>query len=552
MRLPITRSARAAAFAVLLSLCACGFTGDVGRHGRKVLVMNNMAEPTHLDPGLVGAAEDQRIALALFEGLTVPHPETLEPLPGVAESWEVSADGRRYRFRLRAALWSNGDPIRAADFVHAWRRVLTPPSDDPARRFADQRHHIASGSAELLYVVRGAEAWHQGRASSFAEVGVRALDDRLLEVELERPTPWFLELLSFPTFAPVHPGTVERFGRDWTRIEHFVGNGPFVPRLRRIGDLLRVERNPRYWDREAVGLDAIVYLSTDQIDTAIDQFLAGESDWVRSFNPKKVRAWRADPELSACLQAPPFLATYFYRFNLRRAEFREPRIRQALALATDRTAITRFVTGLGEMPALGIVPPYVGGGWRAPAGGLAYDPERARALLAEAGHPEGRGLPPITIAFNTDVKNRAVAEAVQEMWTRELGIEVRLENREKRVHVAREKEGDYLVSRSSWIADFSDPVTFLDFLRSDRANNRTGWRNADYDVLLDRAEDCADAVERLALLEEAERILCVEDPPILPIFHYNTAYLLRPGKFEGLHANPRNVHPPKFIRIRGS
>lgn len=537
--------------AVLVVLCACGFTGDVSRHGDRVLVMNNMAEPGHLDPGLVTAAEDQRIALALFEGLTVPDPQTLEPRPGVAESWEVSPDGRRYRFQLRATTWSDGVPLVAADFRHAWRRVLTPPSSDPRRQFADQRHYIASGSAELLYVIAGAQAWHQGRLDDFDQVGIRVLGDRLLEVELERPTPWFLELTSFPTFAPVPRAVVEGLGRDWTRIDHLVGNGPFRPVQRRLGDLLRVERNPRYWDRDAVGLDAIVYLSTDQIDTAIDQYLAGESDWVRSFNPKKVRAWRADPELSRQLNAPPFLATYFYRFNLRRPEFRDPRLRRALALAVDREAITRFVTGLGELPALGIVPPYVATDWGgAQPRGLAYDPARARALLAEAGFPGGRGLAPLTIAFNTDVKNRAIAEAIQEMWQRELGIEVRLENREKRVHVAREKDGDYLISRGSWIADFSDPVTFLDFLRAGRASNRTGWRNDDYERLLDQAADCLDRARRLELLRAAEEILCVEDPPILPIFHYNTAYLLRPGKFEGLHANPRNVHPPKFIRMR--
>ncbi|MFT7618513.1 MAG: oligopeptide transport system substrate-binding protein, partial [Planctomycetota bacterium] len=329
-------------------LVSCGFSGDAGRKSPGVLVVNNMADPSFLDPGLQSAAEDQRITLALFEGLVVPHPKTLRPLPGVAAKWAVSRDGLTYSFDLRPCLWSDGVAVSAQDFLYAWRRALTPQGSAEQPTFQDQSYYISAPYVDVLYVIKGAKDWHQGRLKSFEDVGIRVIDDLHLEVVLAQPTPWFLELLSFPTYAPVPRHVVERFQKQWTRPENLVGNGPFNLVLRNQGDLLRVRRSETYWDRANVGLEGIDYLSTDQVDTAIDQFLAGESDWVRSFNPKKVRAWLADKELSTYLRAPEFLATFFFRLNMSDSAFSDPRVRQALSLAIDREAITRYVTGLGE------------------------------------------------------------------------------------------------------------------------------------------------------------------------------------------------------------
>ncbi len=539
---------------LLAFLGACGFTGEVGVRPWDVLVVNNMADPAFLDPGLQSAAEDQRITLALFEGLVTPHPKTLEPLPGVAQHWTVSADGLVYRFTLRSCQWSDGVAVTASDFLYAWRRVLTPTSGNSSRKFADQGYYVSAPYVDVVFAIRGAKAWHQGRLGSFDQVGIRVIDEHNLEVTLEQPTPWFLELLSFPTFAPVPRHVVERHGRDWTRVENFVGNGPFKLTERRQGDLLRVRRSETYWDREAVGLGGIDYLSTDQVDTAIDQFLAGESDWVRSFNPKKVRAWRRDQELTTYLRAPEFLATFFFRLNMGLDVFKDPRVRRALSLAIDRESITRYVTGLGEVATSRFVPDCLteNSPWPKRQRSGSFQPEEARELLAACGFPRGQGFPVITIAFNTDVKNRAIAEAVQQMWAKELGITVLLENREKKVHFAKERAGDYIISRGNWIGDFSDPITFLDVFRSDGSSNRCGWQNNDYDSLLDRAASELDEVRRLSLLEKAEHILCVEDPPIIPIFFYRTAYLLKPGRFSGIYENSRNIHPPKHIRPRNS
>ena len=269
--------------------------------------MNNMAEPGSLDPALQSSAEEQRITLGLFEGLTSHDPRTLAPVPGVAESWSSSADLKTWRFVLRACSWSNGDPITADDFAWSWRRVLSPGEEGPAA--------VSSPYADLLFCIAGARAWHGGRRDDERALGIRVVSERELEVRLEQPTPWFLELLCFPTFMPVHRATIETHGERWTRPGNFVGNGAFVLASRRLGDHVRVRRNPRYWDHETVELDGLVYLVTDQIDTALDQYLAGESDWVRSFNPKKVRAWKADAGLGRALRAPEFLATYFFRLK---------------------------------------------------------------------------------------------------------------------------------------------------------------------------------------------------------------------------------------------
>ena len=542
----------------LLALVAssCGFSGDL-RGGRRVLVMNNMAEPASLDPALQSTVEEQRLTLGLFEGLMSHDPVTLRPIPGVARSVTVTDDDRLHTFHLRECRWSNGDPVTAEDFVYAWRRVLAAPTDDPARRPPGQRRLIACPCADLLDCIAGAADFRSGRSNDIGAFAVRAVDPRTLEVRLSRRTPWFHELLCFPTFMPVHPPTVEAHAEAWTRPEHFVGNGPFVLSERRLGESIGVVRNPNYWEAGAVDLDGLVYLSTDQVDTALDQYLAGESDWVRGFDPRKARAWRADPGLSLALAAPEYLGTWFLRANCRKAPFDDPRLRRALALALDRESICLHVTGMGERAASGLVPavlsrfmtwePLGGAGGR--EAGLDYSPEEARRELAAAGFPGGRGLRPITLAFNSDVKNRSIAEAIQAMWKTELGVDLRLLNREKRVHTAAERSGDYELSRGSWVGDFHDPSTFLDIMRSNSGNNRTGWKDPAYDEMLDRAAVAADPAERRRLLQAAERRLMVEEAPLIALFGLTTSFVLRPGRFAGIHENARDLHPPKWIRM---
>ena len=530
-------------------LTGCGFTGEP--EAGNVLRMNNMAEPAHLDPALQTSVEDQRITLALFEGLCSYDPKTLAPIPGVAERWDRSADGRIYTFHLRRCTWSDGRPVRADDFLYAWRRVLTPPTDKPERRDPSLTRLVVSPYADLLYLIEGAEAFHIGTTDDFSEVGIEVVNDVTLRVTLARATPWFLELTCFPTWMPVPTHVVETHGRDWTRVENIVTNGPFALADRRLGDSLHVVRREDYWDAGGVQLDAVVYFSTDHVDTAIDQFLAGETDWVRRFNPLKVRAWRADAELSTYLTAPEYIGTYFYRFNVRKPPFDDARVRRAFAHAVDRASITRHVTGLGETSAEGIVPPCVSTvrPWKRLEGrGCGFDPPQARTLLAEAGYPKGEGFPIVTLAFNTDVKNKAIAEAAQSMWREHLGVDVRLENREKRVHLAEERAGRYQISRGSWIGDFNDPTTFLDFMVSTRSNNRTGWKNDEFDRLVTASLDQLDEDRRLAMLERAETVLMQEDAPLLALYYYRSEQVLRPGAFEGIYDNARDLHPPKFIR----
>lgn len=544
---------RLTAIFLCLLLSGCGFSDDRALGGKKTLRMNNMAEPASLDPALQTVVEEQRLTLALFEGLLAYDPKTLRPIAGIAESWEKSSDGLEFTFRLRNSLWSNGDPLTAYDFLYAWRRVLSPPSTDPARRWSGSKTAIAADYAQLFFVIRGAEDYYRGKSSDFSNVAVRVVDQSTLAVSLARPTPWFEELLCFPTFMPVHQRTVETYGSAWTRPEHFVGNGAFLLAERRMGDHIRVTRNPRYWDAATVGLDAIVYFTTDQIDTALDQYLAGETDWVRTFNPKKVRGWKEDPDLSRALRAPPYLGTYFFRLNCTRPELADRRVRRALSLAIDRAAITKHLCGLGEEPAHGLVPPCISDvlPWRGVGDrGLVFDPKKAREELAAAGFAGGAGFPKIVVSFNSDIRNKAIAEAMQAMWKDHLGISVELLNREKSVHVRDEKKLDYLISRGSWIGDYNDPTTFLEIMRGGAPNNRTGWKNAEYDRLLDQAATEIDQEERIAILERAEEILMVDEAPLLPIFHFRSVMVLRPDAFEGIWDTNRDLHPPKWIKRR--
>lgn len=547
----MSRLSCGAIFICMLGLSSCGFTGDADGFGDRTLLMNNMAEPAQLDPAMQTSVEDQRLTLALFEGLTSYHPKTLQPVEGIAHKWTVSSDGCQYTFSLRPSLWSDGERLTATDFLYSFQRVLTPP-DGKDRTFGiAQEFFIASPYAEMLFCLEGAENYHAGRSLDFNTVGIKLVDELTLQLTLVAPLPWFLELLCFPTFQPVPRHVVEVHRKEWTRPGRMVGNGPFQLKERRIGDHVRVTRNTHYHAAADVFLNSIVYFSTDQIDTALDQFLCGETHWVRGFNPKKIRGWRADPELSGALVSAPYLGTYFYRFNVKQKPLDDVRVRKALALAVDREKLVKYVLGLGEEPASGIVAPCLEGShdWIPPGPrGQVFDPERARALLAEAGYGNGRGFPHLVLSYNTDIKNKAVAEVVQQMWKDTLGISIELLNREKRVHMSEERAGNYAISRGSWIGDFSDPYTFLEFMRGSGSNNRTGWSNPKFNKLLESSLFETSPRKRLAMLAEAETILSGDDVPLLLLFHYRSANVIQPGLFEGIHPTGRDLHPPRYIR----
>lgn len=312
---------------------------EVWVDGKDTLVLNNATEVQTLDPGLARGQPEHRVTLALFEGLTTYDPKTLEPRPGVAERWEVSPDGRTYTFRLRDCEWSDGRKVTAHDFVFAWTRILDPSTP------TDYSH--------LLYFIKGAEAFNLKRTADRSAVGVRARDDRTLEVELENPCPFFPELCAFFTYAPVRKDVLEKHGTNWTRAENMIVNGPFRLAEWKPTDSLTVVKNPKYWDSGKVRLSRVKYLPIENRTTAWNLYKEGQCDWVTTLPLELIDEIVKRPDY----RGDTFLATYYYSFNVTHGPLKDKRVRKALALAVDRETIVSKITKQGQKPAYHVTPP---------------------------------------------------------------------------------------------------------------------------------------------------------------------------------------------------
>ncbi len=528
------------ALALALSGCAPGtngrhetaarFFGNVRPPRGDVLRYNNGAEPESIDPALVTGESDGRLARALFEGLTVPDPRTLEPRPGQAARWETSADGLTWTFQLRSGLhWSDGAPLGARDFVWSWLRALDPAT--------------AARNPGLLAVIAGAEDYLRAPAGGPAGVGLAAPDDTTLVVRLARPVPYLLHLTSLPAWLPVPRRAIERWGDRWTLPGHIVSNGAFTLERWQPNDRFELVRNPRYRDAARVRLARVVAYSVDDLITSTNLYKAGRLDWNTSgYVPSPfVPSLRGDADF----RAAPFQAVYFYSLNVARPPLDDVRVRRALDLAVDREAIARDLLRGSRLP-WGRFTPEGYPGYPAPAA-VRYDPARARALLAAAGFPGGRGFPRLSILFNTSEDHRRIAEAVQAMWRGTLGIRVDLQNMEWGSAMAATRGLRYDVARRSWIGDFLDPVSFLEAMRSGGDNNRTGWSDARYDALLDSARSQPDPAARLRTLARAESLL-LADGPLIPVYHYVTAELVKPY-VGGMWPNALDFHPLDAVWI---
>ena len=505
--------------------------GDSWKKYEQTYVFVNGAEPKTLDPHKMTGVPEHRIAMGMFEGLVNLHPATLQPIPGAAEWWEMNADGTLYTFHLRKGMtWSNGDPLTAEDFVWSWKRALDPAT--------------LSQYSDMLYAVDGAEAFNLGKEKDFAKVGIKAADPLTFEVRLHAATAYFLELLAHETLAPVHRATVEKWGADWTRPEHIVVNGPFTLAAWRLRDAVELTKNPRYWNAANVRLEKIVARALDNRDTAMNEYKTGGVDWIDTVPAKRVEEAQADPDY----YATPYLGSYFYRINTTKKPLDDARVRKALNLAINKAEVCEKTLKAGQIPAMGIVPPNMRG--YAPLEGLAYDPKKARELLTEAGFPDGKGFPEFELIYNNDETHKTVAEVITAMWRETLGIRVRLQQKEWQTYLEDQKNMNYEIARAAWIGDYCDPNTFLDMFATGRGNNETGWSNTKYDNLLVAASKETDSKKRMALLHEAEQILCVEDLPILPIYYYVNQGMLRP-RVKGWAENLRDHHPFQFMYIDG-
>jgi len=507
---------------------------DVVRGIREQVLHRGLAaDLTGLDPHLETGLPEINVISALFEGLVGEDPVDGHPVPGVAESWNVTPDALTYTFHLRPnAKWSNGEPVTAADFTGSIRRVLTKS--------------LGADNAAMLFVLANAESWYQGGLTDFSQVGVAAIDDRTLRLTLAHPAPYLLSLLSHPVWYPVHLPTLEKNGgamkRDsrWTDPATFVGNGPFVLKANRRGEVIVTDKSPTYWDAATVRLNSIHFHPAADVDGEERAFRAGQLHITESLPVAKVESYRRDqPDV---LRISPFLDTYFYRLNTTRPGLDNKLMRQALSLALNRRAIVEKIIRGGQQPARSFTPPGLDG--YVPPDGLKEDLARAKQLLAEAGYPDGKGLAPLEIMINVSGNHRAIAEAIQQMW-RQLGVQVEVNNMEMSSLFAKRRALDYSVLRAEWVADFADPKSFLDVFRGGSNNNHTGWNSLKYDAALHAADRTADPAARLKLLAEAEAVL-MDEVPIIPIYHFTTVRLVHPA-VRGWHPLPLDRHPYKHV-----
>lgn len=576
----------------------------------------NRGDVTTLDIQRMSWMQDFRVARLLWEGLVRPdvfsHEYTSQP--AAAERWEVSPDRLRYTFHLRKdGKWSNGEPVRAGEFVYSWRRAMLPECGSD---YIGQFHLVRGAAAFTKWRTEamqafakdrgiedraaGAEAlWRETLAKFDEMVGVKAPDDLTLVVELERPVPYFLDMLNLLVFAPVYPPLVDRFESldpetgqrkfeaGWTQPPYLVTNGPFKLVLWRFKRDMRMEVNEHYWNRAALNIDSISVPTITDGNAAVLAFKSGALDWSTDVVPEyksdmladKQRFYREHwaeyralvergldpieidrhlpPDPRKNIHAIPAFGTYFYNFNClprlrdgRANPFHDARVRRAFAMAVDRRSLCENVRRTGEPPAGALIPPGSVGGYTSPKG-VPFDPAAARKLLAEAGYPDPSKFMTVTILFNKDGGHDKIAQAVAKNWQQHLGVSVALEQKEITIIRDDLKNANYMVSRGSWYGDYGDPTTFLDLSRTGDGNNDRKYSNPAYDALLDRAAAEADPQKRLDILSEAERMQVEEELPVLPLFHYAQIYLFDADRISGISAHPRQEQNLHLIDILG-
>jgi oligopeptide transport system substrate-binding protein len=504
----------------------------------KILLLTVGSEPRTLDPQESQGVTEHHIIMALIEGLVAPSmDDQAKVVPGMADRWEHNEDASVWTFHIGAdRKWSNGDPVKAQDFIFSYKRMLTAS--------------FGAEYAEDLFLLKGAEAYYKGDITDFDQVGVKAVDDQTLRFELVGPAPYLLTLLQHDAWLPVNPRTILKFGdidtRDtkWTRPENYVGTGPFVMKSWHPNDVIEVVRNPFYWDAANVKLNGINFYSIENVDTQERAFQAGQLHKTDQVPSDKMPYYRREhPEI---LRIDPYEGVYFYRVNVERKPLDNQKVRLALNLAVDRDAIVKNIMRQGQKPATGYTPP--GMGDYQPLNKISYDPVRARQLLAEAGYPDGRGFPTFTIHFNTYEAHRMIAEAIQQMWKENLNINVTLENQEWKVYQDTQNHKNYDISRSAWIGDYMDPVTFLSMWTTGNGNNNTNWGNPKYDALIAEAARTGDPAKRLEILHQAEDLF-LTDLPIILVYWYTDPYLLQTS-VENWYPLVLGNHNYKFIDLK--
>ena len=502
-----------------------------------VLNRGNAGEPQTLDQAHTSINIEEFILKDLYEGLTV-YDAAGKIIPGAAESWKVSDDGTVYTFKLRDnGKWSDGSPVTAEDFVFSFQRVEDPKT--------------AAGYANILLPIKNAEKVNKGDLP-VDQLGIKAVDDKTVEITLERPTPFFLELLAHQTALPVSKASVEKNGADFVKPGVMVSNGAYKLVAHVPNDSLTTQKNENYWDAANVKIDKVVFYPIDDQAASVRRFEAKEMDLVYNFSADQIE--RLKKSYGDEVHVSPTLATYYYAFDTRQEPYSDVRVRQALSMAVDRDFLAKEIYSGSQLPAYSMVPPGIET-YGAPSKADFADmsqldrEDKAIALMKEAGYGEGGKPLDIEIRYNTNPNHERVATAVADMWKNTFGAKVSLVNLDVSSHYAYLQEGGkFNVARAGWVADYADAENFLALsLSSNKTFNYGHYENPEFDALMKKSYEETDPAARSKLLHEAEALM-MRDQPVAPFLTQADLWLVA-SKVKGWQDNAANQHLTRFLSI---
>ncbi|WP_455853267.1 ABC transporter substrate-binding protein [Pantoea endophytica] len=501
------------------------------------IVINNGSEVATLDPQKAEGVPESNVMRNLLEGL-VETDNNGQLVPGVAQQWQ-SEEGRIWTFTLRDdARWSNGQPVTAQDFVYSWQRLADPKTASPYASYL-QAAHVANVDAIL-----------SGKAAP-AELGVKALDDRHLQVTLSEPVPYFVAMLAHSAMKPVYRPAIEQWGEQWTQPQHYVGNGAFTLSEWVVNEKIVVKRNPLYWDNAHTVMEKGVFLPLSSENSDINRYRSGGTDMTNSVVPPEMFK-KLQQDLGDEVKISPLLCTFYYEINNKKAPFDDARVRAALKLTLDRDIIAQKIMGQGQIPAYGLTPPFTHGiTLSPPAWAQQTQSERnasAKQLLADAGFNQQNPLR-FTLLYNTSEQNKRQAIAAASMWQKNLGAVVTLQNQEWKTLLETRHQAQYDVVRATWCADYNEPSTFLNMLLSGSSINTAFYHSPAFDQLMQQTLTSADEAKRASLYQQAEAQLD-KDSPIVPVYYRVSVRLVKPwvGGFTG--KDPQDMLALKYYYIK--
>ena len=528
-------------------ICALGFCliGLIGLasiseksnadEGSKILRISQSSDIESLDPALAKTIEDSNIIEQLFEGLTVYDNRDSTSREGVAEKWAISEDLKTYTFFLRKdAKWSDGSKVVAGDFLYSWKRMLDPS--------------VASPWAYQLYDIKNAQDFYEKKITDFSKVGITAPSEEILKVELIKPQPYFLAILSQGTLSPLKESAVAQNGSDWTAPGKMVSNGAFILSYRSVKDKVIIKKNPNYWDAKNVYLEEVQYYPIEDENTGFKMYETGMLDIDGGGLPlSKISVLKTRKDI----YISNYLGVYFLRLNVRKEPFSNLSVRKALNLAIDKKTIAEKILKGGQKPAYNLIPDGIS--WYSPSKGETYNPLKARELLAAAGYcmkgeqsEKCKPFPKVEMLFNTLGSNKLIVEAIQSMLKENLGIDsIELVNKDFKAVQSAVRQGEYQIVRGGWIGDFVDPMTFLSLWIKDGSNNLTGWNSEEFDELLAKAETTGNVKKRSDILAKSEKILN-EHIPFIPIYFYVRIFLKK-DFVKGYYENILDKHQLRYV-----